>query len=40
MSYIIANQIVKEFGQGAGKVTAVRGIDLSIEQGEFISIMG
>ena len=40
MSYIIANQIVKEFGQGAGKVTAVRGINLSIEQGEFISIMG
>jgi putative ABC transport system ATP-binding protein len=40
MSYIIANKIVKEFGQGAGKVTAVRGIDLSIEQGEFISIMG
>jgi putative ABC transport system ATP-binding protein len=40
MSYIIANQVVKEFGQGAGKVTAVRGIDLSIEQGEFISIMG
>ena len=40
MSYIIANQVVKEFGEGAGKVTAVRGIDLSIEQGEFLSIMG
>ncbi|HTY24887.1 MAG TPA: ABC transporter ATP-binding protein [Desulfomonilaceae bacterium] len=40
MSYIVANQIVKEFGEGDGKVTAVRGIDLSIEQGEFISIMG
>ncbi len=40
MSYIIANQIIKEFGEGAGKVTAVRGIDLSIEQGEFLSIMG
>ncbi len=40
MSYIVANQAVKEFGQGAGKVTAVRGINLSIEQGEFISIMG
>jgi putative ABC transport system ATP-binding protein len=40
MSYIVANQAVKEFGQGAGKVTAVRGINISIEQGEFISIMG
>lgn len=40
MSYIVANQVVKEFGQGDGKVTAVRGINLSIEQSEFISIMG
>ncbi len=40
MSYIVANQVVKEFGKGDGKVTAVRGINLSIEQGEFISIMG
>jgi putative ABC transport system ATP-binding protein len=40
MSYIVANQVVKEFGQGEGRVTAVRGINLSIEQGEFMSIMG
>jgi putative ABC transport system ATP-binding protein len=40
MSYIVANQVVKQFGQGAGRVTAVRGINLSIEQSEFISIMG
>ena len=40
MSYIVANQVVKEFGKGDGRVTAVRGINLSIEQGEFISIMG
>lgn len=40
MSYIVADQAAKEFGDGEGKVTAVRGIDLSIEQGEFISIMG
>jgi putative ABC transport system ATP-binding protein len=40
MSYIVANQVVKEFGQGDGKVTAVRGINLSIGQSEFISIMG
>jgi putative ABC transport system ATP-binding protein len=40
MSYIVANQVVKEFGQGDGTVTAVRGINLSIGQSEFISIMG
>jgi putative ABC transport system ATP-binding protein len=40
MSYIVANQVVKKFGQGDGRVTAVRGINLSIEQSEFISIMG
>ncbi len=40
MSYIVADKVAKEFGNGDGKVTAVRSIDLSIEQGEFISIMG
>jgi len=40
MSYIQALNIVKEFGIGDARVTAVSGIDLSIEQAEFISIMG
>ncbi|MBI5571260.1 MAG: ABC transporter ATP-binding protein [Desulfomonile tiedjei] len=40
MSYIRANQVVKEFGTGEGAVPAVRGIDLSIDEGGFISIMG
>ncbi len=40
MSYIKAEQVMKEFGSGDGKVTAVGGINLSIEQAEFISIMG
>lgn len=40
MSYIQAIQVVKEFGAGEALVTAVRGIDLSIAQGEFISVMG
>lgn len=40
MSYIKAEQVVKEFGNGDGKVAAVRGINLSMEQSEFISIMG
>jgi putative ABC transport system ATP-binding protein len=40
MSYIKAEQVMKEFGTGDGKVTAVGGINLAIEQAEFISIMG
>ena len=40
MSYITANQVVKEFGDGDARVAAVQGIDLSIEQAGFISIMG
>ncbi|MBM4327408.1 MAG: ABC transporter ATP-binding protein [Deltaproteobacteria bacterium] len=40
MSYIQAVNVVKEFGTGDSRVTAVRGIDLSIGQAEFISIMG
>jgi putative ABC transport system ATP-binding protein len=40
MSYIKSNNIIKEFGAGEAKVTAVKGIDLSIDQSEFISIMG
>lgn len=40
MSYIIANQVMKDFGEGENKVTVVRGINLAIEQGEFMSIMG
>jgi putative ABC transport system ATP-binding protein len=40
MSYIIANEVVKEFGNGDGKVAAVCGINLSIGQSEFMAIMG
>jgi putative ABC transport system ATP-binding protein len=40
MSYIKANQVVKEFGEGDARVAAVQGINLSIEQAGFISIMG
>jgi putative ABC transport system ATP-binding protein len=40
MSYITANQVIKEFGQGDARVAAVQGIDLSIEQAGFVSIMG
>jgi len=40
MSYIQAIQVAKEFGSGDAKVPAVRQIDLSIEQGEFMAVMG
>jgi putative ABC transport system ATP-binding protein len=40
MSYIVVKNVAKDFGTGEGKVTAVKHIDLSIEEGEFISIMG
>ncbi|MGB6066799.1 MAG: ABC transporter ATP-binding protein [Desulfomonilaceae bacterium] len=40
MSYITANRVVKEFGEGDARVAAVRGVDLSIDQAGFVSIMG
>ncbi len=40
MSYFRVENIRREFGNGNGKVVAVAGIDLSIEEGEFISVMG
>jgi len=40
MSYIVAQGAAKEFGTGESKVAAVRHIDVSIEQGELIAIMG
>ncbi len=40
MSYIIVTNVSKEFGQGESKVVAVEKIDLSIDQAEFLSIMG
>jgi putative ABC transport system ATP-binding protein len=40
MSYIVADKVARDFGSGDALVTAVQRIDLSIEQAEFISIMG
>ncbi|MDM8536328.1 ABC transporter ATP-binding protein [Desulfobacterales bacterium HSG17] len=40
MSYIQANNIMMEFGNGSGRVAAVKGIDMTIKQGEFVSVMG
>lgn len=40
MSYIQVRDVTKVFGTGEGEVTAIRGVNLSIEQGGFVSIMG
>lgn len=40
MSVVEANDVGKVFGKGDGQVEALRGIDLKIEPGEFISLIG
>lgn len=40
MSFILAQNLVKDYGTGAGLVQALRGIDFEIGQGEFIAVMG
>lgn len=40
MSYIVAQDLVKKYGNGAATVTAVSDISFQIESGEFIGVMG
>jgi putative ABC transport system ATP-binding protein len=40
MSYIIAEDLTKQYGSGDAAVTAVAGISFQIEAGDFIGIMG
>ncbi|MBI5443502.1 MAG: ABC transporter ATP-binding protein [Deltaproteobacteria bacterium] len=40
MSYIRAEKLVKEYGTGDAKVSAVRGIGFTIDAGEFVGVMG
>lgn len=40
MSYIVAEELVKKYGNGAAAVTAVSDISFKIESGEFIGVMG
>lgn len=40
MSYIIADHLVKAYGQGDAVVSAIDGISFEIEEGEFVGIMG
>jgi putative ABC transport system ATP-binding protein len=40
MSYIIAEDLTKQYGTGDATVTAVADISFSINEGEFIGVMG
>ena len=40
MSYIQADNLIKEYGSGDTSFMAVRGMSFEIQQGEFAAIMG
>lgn len=40
MEIVRMNNIVKSYGEGNNRVDALKGINLSIQQGEFVSIVG
>ncbi len=40
MSKISVNQLKKTYGKGESQVEALRGINVDIEDGEFVAIMG
>ena len=40
MSYIIAENLVKNYGDGDAVVSAIRGISFTIRPGEFVGVMG
>ena len=39
-SVLVASDIVREHGEGAGRVRALKGVNLSIEPGELTLLMG
>jgi putative ABC transport system ATP-binding protein len=40
MSYIVADQLIKKYGQGEAAVAALSGVSFEIAAGEFIGVMG
>ncbi|MDP9074891.1 MAG: ABC transporter ATP-binding protein [Actinomycetota bacterium] len=40
MSYLELRQVVKSYGEGTTEVRALRGVDLAVEAGELVAVMG
>jgi putative ABC transport system ATP-binding protein len=40
MSLLVATNVSKEYGSGAVRVQALKGVDAAIEEGEFLAVMG
>ena len=40
MSFIQARDLARAYGQGQAKVEALKGVDFSIDRGEFVAVMG
>jgi len=40
MSYIVAENLVKQYGDGDATVSAIRDISFQVEEGEFMGVMG
>jgi putative ABC transport system ATP-binding protein len=40
MSLLVAKNVSKEYGTGAVKVQALKGVDATVEAGEFLAVMG
>ncbi|MDU1936223.1 MAG: ABC transporter ATP-binding protein [Clostridium sp.] len=40
MSMISLKNIIKDYGEGSGKTTALKGVNLEIKKGEMVAIMG
>ena len=40
MEILRCEKLTKRYGSGAGEVTALNGIDLSVEKGEFVALLG
>ena len=40
MPLLVARQLAKEYGAGNARVVALKGVDVTVERGEFLAVMG